>query len=157
MSAYMVSKEHIDAILCVVVEGPAQSGKTTHEWQVIIAYTDLFPKGTGDPLNALGDLLVRENLSSIHSRYPDTVTDLENTPGPIAQYWLREYVYRHPARKPNVIEALKLIDCYEYQSCEHPEWPGSQAKKICDRLRCLLVSALPGYEKASWGWDEVAA
>lgn len=157
MSAFMVSKSHIDALVAIIDEGPAKSGITIQEWKNSIDYAKILPENSVNPLNDLGDMLVRENLSSIHCRYPDSARNPENTPGPVELYWAKEYVYQRPARVPNVVEAFKVIDCYDYQSCEHPAWETSEAKKICDKLRTMLIPALPGYDAAPWGWDEVTA
>lgn len=46
------------------------------------------------------------------------------------------------------------LSCYEYQSCEHPEWEGSRARGFCSEFRDCLIATLPGYEDASWGFDE---
>ncbi len=108
-------------------------------------------------MNELGDMLVKENLSSIHSRYPDTLTDPAGTPGPIKQYWLQPYEFRTPKRKMSVVEALKALDCYEYQSCEHEEWEKSEARQFCDTLRHSLIGCLDGYNQAPWEWHSVAA
>ena len=54
---------------------------------------------------------------------------------------------------PEAIEACKAIDCYEYQSCEHPGWRDSGAKAFCERLRSALIGAMHGYEEAEWHWD----
>jgi hypothetical protein len=154
MSAFMVSKPVIDALVCVVDEGPERLERTVQEWKDSIHYSGILPEDFKTPLDDLGDMLVRENLSSIHYRYPDTISDPKNTPGPIEQYWAQSYIYQRPDRKPTAVEAYKLIDHYEYQACEHPEWETSSAKKVCTKLRELLISALPGYQAAPWGWDE---
>jgi hypothetical protein len=59
-----------------------------------------------------------------------------------------------PRKLPDAIQALKLIACYEYQSCEHPEWPKSDAKDFCDSLTRALVRVVPGYDAAPWEWNE---
>jgi len=48
---------------------------------------------------------------------------------------------------------LSLISCYEYQSCEHPEWRTSEARAICEALRKLAIRNLPGYDEAPWHAD----
>ena len=53
-----------------------------------------------------------------------------------------------------VVEALKALDCYEYQSCEHPEWETSEAFEFCRAMRNLLIGCLPGYDAAQWEWDD---
>jgi hypothetical protein len=153
MSAFMVSKSHIDALVHAAYFGPRgvrglpQSGhwckpqfKGCHNWGF-------------EQMNDVGEMLIRENLSCIHARYPDTLTDPEGTPGPIAQYWLQPYEHETPTRKMGVVEALKALDCYEYQSCEHPEWDKSEAFEFCRSMRHSLIGCLPGYDDAPWEWD----
>ena len=143
MSAFMVSKQHIDAIVATAFWGPEGS---RDQWS---AYYN--GEGFGyDRLNQLGEMLVKENLSSIHARYPDTLENPEGTPGPIEQYWLQPYTFKHPAHAYTAVEILKAIDCYEYQSCEHDEWATSTAAKFCNELRGKLIGFLPGYDAAPW-------
>ena len=150
MSSYMVSKSHVDALVHAAFFGPRglrQSQwrkprfKDCHDW-------------SADQMDDLGEMLVKENLSSIHACYPDTLSDPESTPGPIAQYWLRPYKHETPTRRMSVVEALKALDCYEYQSCEHPEWEKSEAFEFCRAMRDSLIGFLPGYEAAPWEWDD---
>ena len=46
--------------------------------------------------------------------------------------------------------ARKIVDCYDYQSCEHPSWEASAAKALADRLSALLPED-DDYRKAPWG------
>jgi len=156
MSAYMVSKEHIDAIVYAAYEGPKDNGRPSgygrQTW-----YRPGFKGNNGENqvdfhnLDELGKLLVKENLSSIHARYPDTIADPKHTPGPCDQYWLQPYTWTRPTRRLNAVEALKALACYEYQSCEHQEWESSAARQFCESLRHALIGCLPGYDEAEWG------
>jgi len=152
MSAFMVSKGKIDAIFAVVACGPAHSEKDAQLWADSMRWAGILTK-TQNPLGELGEIFIRENLASINARYPNTVGKPEHVPGPCEPYWLAPYVYHQPSRIPSVVEALKLIDCYEYQSCEHDGWKTSQAKRLCEKLRGNLITALPGYESAKWSID----
>jgi hypothetical protein len=55
-------------------------------------------------------------------------------------------------RPLSAIECCKALDCYEYQSCEHPGWSASGARAFCERLRSSLVGAMAGYGDAPWEW-----
>ena len=157
MSAYIVSKAHIDALVAVAANGPANrspkypgDGWTPPMWRL----TD----NSQDALNArhnpdlIGSMLWQENVMSVVHRYPNSLNDL---PGPVdfdAEMVLT-YTSERPARMLTATEALKAIDGYEYQSCEHPEWKDSQARAFCDALRRRLISTLPGYDEAAWEID----
>jgi hypothetical protein len=86
--------------------------------------------------------LCDENVRSLVARYGELHQDADE-----GMSWI-------PARRPlpdrSIIEALKLIDCYRYQSCEHEGWEGSEAEKWTRGLYTRLVSLLPGWNDAPW-------
>ena len=49
------------------------------------------------------------------------------------------------------VQLLKAIHCYEYQSCEPPDWDGSRVEKFCRRLESFAMRDVPGYNDAEWG------
>lgn len=153
MSAYMVSKEHIDALVATAVYGPTDNARPAGYGQTrwyAIYFDNPSRRLDYESASIAGEILVKENLSSIHTRYPDTLTNPDNTPGPCEQYWLTEYAFPRDAKRLTTIQALKALACYEYQSCEHPEWSTSEAHSLCDRMRHNLIGCLPGYEDADW-------
>ena len=95
-------------------------------------------------------MLWRENVVSVRTRYPN---DTEGEwPGPrgLTMTTILSYHYHPPVSLPSPVEALKLLDGLEYQSCEHEEWETSEARDFCDALRRALIHALPGYDDAQW-------
>jgi hypothetical protein len=100
----------------------------------------------------VGQMLLDENVASVQHRYP--TVDLTTLPGKVDCEWLVPYKHVLAGRLPTLVEALKLLDCYEYQSCEHLGWDTSQANLFCRGLRSVLIHALPGYDEAPWGWTE---
>ena len=149
MSAWMVSKAHIDALVRVALEGPKDGDKRC--WTRPYFRNELLKN---DLANELGHSLAKENLLSIHARYPDTIANPKNVPGPLDSYWLRPYQYLATIRHLTCAESLKAIDCYEYQACEHAAWQKSEAYAFCQMLRSHVISCLPGYEAAPWGIDQ---
>ena len=167
MSAYIVSKEHIDTLVYAAKVYTRQFGlrwksgayfKTyqngvveTNQWNKDkLAWNPIEINEEGE--NTLGALLWSENHQSVAERYPD---DKEGEwPGPtgLTTIDVLAYTYREPRTmiKLTVVQLLKFVSCYEYQSCEHSEWEQSEAKEICDALRTALIHALPGYEEAKW-------
>jgi hypothetical protein len=144
MSAFVVSKEHIDAIVAAAMPSGAQEGCY---W---------YRGGNGkyaDYTNAdeIGRMLWDECVRSVSYRYPD------NDPLPGGAYFddgtpeSEAYVFpllKAPKLEP--VAALKAIQCYEYQSCEHPGWDTSEAKTFCSYLIEHLIQKLPGYAEAAW-------
>lgn len=165
MSAFIVSREHIDALVSVAISGPrecehwhrpfsfyAHDGETLADWQEALRVVDFT---TADEI---GRTVWNENAVSVRTRYPDLYSGGEY-PGADADFDAstpHEYTFSNvaPMHRPSAVEALKLIDCYEYQSCEHPGWRESAARRFCDALRGALITALPGYAEAPWEWAD---
>lgn len=155
MSAYIVSKPHIDALIGVALNGPADVGPRYpgDGWQR--------PYFEGQPLTPeyagrLGTVLSIEVYRSVSHRY--YAEKLDELP----KRWVRkalggfgyDYAGDLPGpgpRRLTVIEALVAIAGYEYQSCEHPGWEASAAKAFCDSLKDRLIHALPGWDEARSG------
>lgn len=132
MSAWIVSKTHIDYIVTAVIRAEL-SGRSPDE---------------------IGRMLWRECLASVAYRYPQD-GDGER-PGPIgfrdadvdAYTWTET-----PELTPAGLD--KTLGCYRYQSCEHPGWEGSEADVITGKLRSALnvdSSEWPDEDEVPWGW-----
>lgn len=85
--------------------------------------------------NMIGQMLWEQNHRSVNYRYG------ENTPTP-------NYEFETCEPSLSVIDLLKLLDSYEYQSCE-VEFD-KRVADYCNRLRKHLVSKLIGYDDAVW-------
>ena len=151
MSAFIVSKSHIDAMLRAALA--KQLLGDVPRWR----RPDLgnsFCKLDYYTADRAGQMLIDENVKSVCHRYGESVAS-DNLPGPTEAYWRTPYIYRLTNKHtPTPVEALKLISCYEYQSCEAPSWNNSEAYNFCQALREFLIPMLPGYNEAPWGWDE---
>lgn len=114
----------------------------------------------------VGQMLWEENYRSVNYRYDEN----ERTP---------TYAPPENTRALHPVAVLKAIDCYEYQSCEHPDWKGSQAHALCLALREAIYRRHPAlavpmpsrygldqtepaychhptYETAPWGFTSLA-
>lgn len=127
MSAWVVEKMHIDILL--------------HLGQ---------KHGQVDPGDAtlMGQSLWLENVRSVNYRYA------HDQEGQVDEDTARAYVApRAPLRLTlTTAAALKAVDCYEYQSDNHPGWEGSDAWRFCRGLRAEILRTMPGYDAAPWGW-----
>jgi hypothetical protein len=129
MSAYVVDKTHIDALLTAGLTNPPAAyyhGDQRHEI-------------THQTAGTIGAMLWAENVRSVNYRYQEDeweqVYELTELDGTI---------------KPLIV--LKAISCYEHQSCEHPEWEQSEAHAFCRALQDRMIGQLPGYDDAP-GWE----
>ncbi len=82
-------------------------------------------------------MLKKENAASVAYRY-------EEAPD------VSPVVYNTGARLLSHIEAIKAAQCFEYQSCEHPQWHESAARSVCEAITSHAVRHLPGYDAAPW-------
>ena len=136
MSAWIVSKTHIDAIVTALAK---------------LRDREVDP----DDLPKIGQRLWEENHRSFRHRYPKhavqcpeyTYTAVKWPASPSESGDVRAFTCALGA-------VCKLLDCYEYQSCEHPEWPESLAYGVCQRLRAAVCAALPGYKQTPWGLED---
>jgi len=144
MSAFIVSKETIDAICYAAIHYPHNGLHWKGEHGTLKALEH------GQRPDAIGEILWHENVVSVRTRYPDDAEDSLPGPNELTMVDVLTYRFTRPPL-PSVVEALKLIDCLEYQSCEHDEWDTSEACHFLGSLRRALIRCLPGYEKAPWG------
>ncbi len=145
MSAFVVSKEHINAMVTAGLRKSYGSSLSFY-------HEDKRHELTDQTADTIGQMLLDENVKSVMYRYDDSeVTDL---PGKISAEWVIPFKYRYTYGCPTGVETIKNVQCYKYQSCEHPEWEPSMAKAFCEALIHKQFDRLPGYEDAPWGWDK---
>lgn len=151
MSAYIVSKAHIDAMVSAAGEVIFQDHASGLTWyhegeRYEVSYGDRI-MGT-----LAGQMLWTANLKSINCRYPDTIDMPSNCPGPNdfkGPETIEAYVFK-PTPRLSPVAVLKAVDCYVYQSCEDPEFYSSEAYAFCEALRHKMTRQLPGYDDAPW-------
>lgn len=167
----MVHKDHIDALVTLAISGPCDNAGpgggygygppvwngprwALHDpretrWQDQ-TWLKLSSGGRADFIcrreevdaDHVGSTLWAANARSLAARYPDDwETMLPDGFGP--------YVFERGERVSGVV-GLKLIDCLDYQSCEFPEWPDTEAWRFLDSLKDCLIGSLAGYHDAPW-------
>lgn len=141
MSSFIVSEEHIHALVSIALVGVAEAKTIDGAWHSL-SFGNPGRLAHLSQANCLGDMLWREKHLSVAARYPSEgiVYDAPFVySGSVAgQYW-------------PVVSALKLLKCFEYQSSDHDGWDTSQAKRFCEHLKDRLIDSLPGYDEAPWG------
>jgi hypothetical protein len=135
MSAFIVGQKHIDSIVNYAL---ARHLQMPYELQAHFGGK----WGSGcvwyDNADRLGQLLWNENYFSVNCRYNES-----NLPS----------TYRfqnNPLRCLSAIEFIKALHCLNYQSCEHPEYEKSDAKRVIDSFISQAVQQIEGYEEAAW-------
>lgn len=146
MSAYIVSRKTIDAIVTVALRGPRGHRGYAQGWtnQVGYAIYDGIKGEAGVTVtpDELGRALWVANVKSVNYRYQERNAAHMKV--------AREYVYEPVTNVPTVLEALALLGTYEYQSCEALRWRNSAECRFIERLRSTLLYWIPGYSDAYW-------
>jgi len=156
MSAFIVGKTHIDYLIDAglrlsrfgnlrwfksreIKETDYQKGEV---WgpTALETFQEQRRELTKDNADEVGRMLLKENYKSVYHRYDEVPTVQLEEP------------YQFNRIKGNIdpIQVLKGIDCYEYQSCEHPSWRESEAHNFCESLRSMAIHNLKDYEEAEW-------
>lgn len=145
MSAFLCSDVHISAIVNASRLG------TRRGYLNLTRYlpSEIDPLGRTDE-ERMFDLLLDTNLQSLEARYPGNgnLDEWTTEPDSYRYRWDANVISRH-----GIAGAIKLLHCYEYQSCEHEGWEESQAHRFARDLSRYLVAELPGYEDAPWAFD----
>jgi hypothetical protein len=146
MSAFVVSKRHIDAIVRWAVQRDMVYGYEHGQgkWRHL----------TFEDADWLGRMLWAENVTSVEYRYPDTAEGGEY-PGPIGFLPDEIVGYKLDTRTwvnapVSAVQVLKLCHSLDYQSCEHDGWKTSYAKEWLDAIREAAETYVPGYAEAEW-------
>ena len=91
--------------------------------------------GNRDPFKVVFHLLLIQNQISLDCRYPGD-EDISDSHGYIPQrpvivdWWISQQQTGH---------MVGLVQGYEYQACEDPEWEKSHAYQICQQIRQALL------------------
>ncbi len=155
MSAFIVGKPHIDAMIRLGLKKPTSRLRwfavdpSDEGW----TYEEHIRELSAETADTVGQMLTCENVLSVRHRYPAVDTG-GTAPDPLDAYWKYPYTYSalQTGRIPTAVEGLKLLDCYEYQTCERDAWNDSEARRFCEALRSRLIESVVGYDEAPWGW-----
>jgi hypothetical protein len=114
MSAFVVSKQDIDILVA------AQAARIQCE-----------DKAT---LTELGRMLWRENVKSVAYRYDMPARHASEYAG-----YLKDIAaYQYEPQEWNRRAVADAVSCYDYQSCEHPGWEMSKAKRLIEAIETAL-------------------
>jgi hypothetical protein len=155
MSCFMVSDEH----LCLLVQAgrdmtrQKRHGNMSWYWKRHPEDSTM-QRSELDTLQESADRVVRllwqENCQSVAFRYADSSHLEEMLPDDAPSY--RQAI---DASMMQPVWIMKAIQCYRYQSCEHPGWEQSEAFAYCAALEQAMIHALPGYDDApTWEYTK---
>lgn len=143
MSAFIVSHDHIDALLTF-----AKLHRVSYYVPQRLCNV---PGGKrvdidSDTVTEVGRILLDENERSVRHRYRDDSETAES-----AAYRFREFteIMTLPAGK-KCAWILNACRCYDYQACETDDYRESLAHRIIEEIQAAAIRALPHIEDAPW-------
>jgi hypothetical protein len=92
-------------------------------------------------LDDMGRAIKHQNATSVNHRYGEDV--------PYAGYEYNKCPRLHRANV-DYVQALKFLDCIEYNSCEHEYYYATNAYRFIQEMRKEFIRNLPGYNDAQW-------
>ncbi len=141
MSAFLCGDEHIRVLVLAGLQS-AEHRMGGFSWYSFEDGEPVAERLDFDSIDETAQMLRRENLRSLNSRYGDpvpTATETLVTSGDVIR-----------TRRLDPVSVLKALACYEYQSCESSDWPDTRAAAYCRTLAGALIRQLPGYDDAPW-------
>ena len=152
MSAYVVDKRHIDALVTAALRlphpgsqmrwlDPGAPEETDYQrgevWgsTALASYRTRVRYMTRENATAVGRMLLFENMRSVSHRYDEPLE-------------LPDYDYTTYGLTLTPVQILMALSGFEYQACEHPGWENSEAHAFCEALQREAIRALPGYDDA---------
>lgn len=146
MSAYILQDDTFDLLVTAGLYGVGIDGglRVYHEGN-IITYNRY------EHADILGTILKTANYDSVNYRYKES-TEVEG------YRYKSEGISQYLGGK--VIpwgQVLKSARCYEYQSCETPEWDKSLAKAIVDAITMKVCGFIAEQDNAEWEWTRFCA
>ena len=145
MSAYIVSKAHIDAIITFAVGGARRVG-TVKRIAEEGGHGEFVSSAVYTP-SQIGAALRAENHASVDYRYSETT----QVPAYVFRPICHGSAYSKPIRQLTPLDIIKLSQSLKYQWCEHPGWKASFANDFLNRVISAAIATLPGYDNAFWG------
>lgn len=155
MSAFICNPDHIKAIAIFAAAGhdsPVSDSWLRH--MMVRAGAPGAQQWTGGKAEIIANILYRENVKSVAYRYSEPEFS-PGLPGPCDRparidVTAGNLMYQ---RVRNPIHILKMCQCLEYQSCEHPDYRISLAYQLLQAIVSGAISKLPGYDDAPWEYQ----
>jgi hypothetical protein len=163
MSAFLVSSDHVDALVTAVIEHDnPYCSVPAPDWAKL---EDRFPGAFAVPARRklMGEMRPRENVGRMHATELARALLIANLDSLRARYTTAEQKLDHDAEEVailahlytpqplSVVSLLKQSQCFAYQACEVSDWDSCWAKAFTVELESVLINALPGFDDAPWG------
>lgn len=133
MSAFIVNKEHIDALVNYMVK------HRVSYWTGSMRVTC-----TLNNAEEIGRILLDENVRSVNHRYGGRIDEDEKDAA-------ATYTFKRSPHYLAPVQIIKAVHCLDYQCCETDDWDTTLAHNILQNILSTACHKLPGYDEAQWG------
>lgn len=140
MSAFVLSNKNYDFVLSALIDRMRGDYIYVNDEHLQLKAGNQ-RSGFEKNLTLVGNLLRNANIASVDYRYREKSS----------KYDEYTFKYTHYSLKDKIITALKILDCYDYQSCEIPDYDKTEACRVVNIIRKTLIASLPEYDSAPWG------
>jgi hypothetical protein len=150
MSAWIVSKAHVDAMVTWAL---AQSGGYSDQPHVTVWWGAKQERIDCGPWNAdtIGQRLVDDIVQGVHHATPTATPARATYPAP---YYLQPYVYQRTRPITNA-EMVALLNCYSYQACEHQEWEKTWSYAFQQQMQHEILKHVENAGQPTfWGYED---
>jgi hypothetical protein len=166
MSAFVVSIECMERAVRAICTRDVH-GQIVPSFDGIMTDGSMMPDDTSAPTE-IGRRLFALNIEAVQQRYPDTIENSDDLPGPCddegkstaladaAAFKVAQFKYE--PREPSLdvlVDGFKAMQCVHYQCAEGdiPEKSALYAElaRAIGKVAERIVSRLPAYDAAQWG------
>jgi len=154
MPAVVVSKAQIDLLVTAGLKFGRTDVTSPMRWEIPNSHPTRELVLTRAKATEIGSILWAENVLSALERHP--LEEIEGMPACIGDFGPRDlllYRFEETTGPLDPVVVLKQVANYAH-ACEHDALPHSAARAFCELLTQRLITALPGYEAAPWGFDD---
>jgi hypothetical protein len=150
MSAFMVSKEHIAAMLHFLRYRSKREERVLRIYGAKGGPVEVGPWNDDATWVKAGQIMVEENRRALRHRYsnPSDMLDSDFS----RRDWAKAKLVPAP-RSLTPVEAIKAAQCFTYQCAEPDDYRETVAYHLADSVIDLAISLLPGYDAAPWSLD----
>jgi hypothetical protein len=142
MSAWVVSCHHINLLVSAAID---------HGISFKFHRIGSLETATEETAQALGQMLWAENVRSVVHRYDLSGTsEHDDYLRALSAYGFKRYAGIRAAA------AASALTCFDYQSCECPDYEDTPAALFVRQLRDAVGDRPHGYDAEPWGYDTEA-
>lgn len=151
MSVFLLHPNHISAIVAAAVRWSRPGAIYWTNGQ------NLTVTANHARAQEIGAMLYAANLASVETAWREPGSAPASEPDTWATIGGKGYVYTEPSSEPDPVYLLRMLNSYEYQTDEMPDYTASEAFRFIAALRDRAIQLLPGMLSAPHSITDIDA